>query len=67
MKAKITKIGIFTYLLLANNILQAQIDPDADAPAEPPTIAPINEQLIWLIVLGLVFAYYLYKTKKVKA
>ncbi len=65
MQAKITKIGIFTYLLLANNILQAQIDPDA--PAEPPTIAPINEQLIWLIVLGLVFAYYLYKTKKVKA
>ena len=78
MKSKLTKIAFLTYLLLTNFILFAKdgggdvlgdgilVNTD-EAPAEPPTIAPINSQLIWLLILGLTFAYYLYKSKKIKA
>lgn len=76
MKAKLTKITFLTYLLLVNFILFAK-DGGGDVlgdgtveneePAEPPTIAPINSQLIWLLILGLAFAYFLYKSKKMKA
>jgi hypothetical protein len=75
MKAKFTKITFLTYLLLTNFILFAKdnggdfLDDEnvenAGGPAENDT--PINSQLIWLLFLGLAFAYYIYKTKKVKA
>ena len=75
MKAKLTKIAFLAYLLLTNFILFAKDDggdilndgniENAGGPAGDET--PINSQLIWLLFLGLAFAYYLYKTKKVKA
>jgi hypothetical protein len=77
MNAKWTKIAFSAYLLLTNFILFAKDSggdvlgdgnmENSDEPAEPPFIAPINSQLIWLLILGLAFAYYLYKTKKIKA
>ena len=77
MKAKIIKIGLLSYLLLTNFILFAKDGggdvlgdgnmENSEEPAEPPFIAPINSQLIWVAFLGIAFVYYLYKTKKVKA
>ena len=34
--------------------------------AEPP-VYPIKTQIIWFLIVGLAFAYYLYKTKRIKA
>ncbi len=75
MKAKLTKIAFLSYLLLTNFILFAKDDGGdilndgniENGPSGPPDVAPINSQLIWLLVLGLAFSYYIYKTKKVKA
>ena len=76
MKAKLTKITFLTYLLLTNFILFAKDDGgdilddgniENTEPTGPPDVFPINTQLIWLLILGLAFAYHLYKTKKVKA
>jgi hypothetical protein len=76
MKAKLTKITFLTYFLLTNFILFAK-DNGGDilddgnlensGPTGPPDVAPINTQLIWVTFIGLTFAFYLYKTKKVKA
>ena len=76
MKAKLTKITFLTYLLLTNFILFAKDDggdiwddgnlENSEGPVEPGEVS-INTQLIWLLILGLAFAYHLYKTKKVKA
>ncbi|MEN9323883.1 MAG: hypothetical protein RL699_1663 [Bacteroidota bacterium] len=73
MKEKLTKITFITYLLLTNFILFAK-DDGGDIlddgiignPAEP-TNTPVDNQIVWLFLLGLAFAYHLYKTKKVKA
>jgi hypothetical protein len=74
MKAKLTKIAFLTYLLLTNFILFAKDDGGdildsgniENAPPDDNT-APINSQLIYLILIGILFAFYLYKSKKVKA
>lgn len=74
MKAKIYKIAFSAYLLLTNFILFAKDDGGdildsgniENAPPDDNT-SPINSQLIWLVLIGLAFAYYLYKTKKIKA
>ncbi|MBU3682211.1 MAG: hypothetical protein FGM16_09770 [Flavobacterium sp.] len=81
MKTRLYKIVFLAYLLLTNFILFAKdgggdvlgdgIVTDGDAGTDgsgggdPP--APINSQLIWLALIGLAFAYYLYKNKKIKA
>jgi hypothetical protein len=73
MKAKLTKITFLTFLLLTNFILFAKdnggdiLDDGNMENSIPEDEAPINNQLIWLLILGLSFAYHLYKTKKVKA
>ncbi len=74
MKAKLTKIAFLAYLLLTNFILFAKDDGgdilddgNVENGLEDPPGFPINTQLIWLVLLGLAFAYYIYKTKKVKA
>ena len=83
MKARLTKIAFLAYLLLTNFIIFAKdgggeglldggnvenLDPGNDGTGGGDTpVAPINSQLIWLVILGLAFAYHLYKTKKVKA
>ncbi len=36
-----------------------------DPPADPdPPAAPINNQIIWLAVVGIAFAYYILNKKK---
>ncbi len=73
MKSKIIKFGLVTYLLLTNFILFAKDDGGdilgdgtvENGPTDPPE-APLNFYLIWLILIGLSFAYYLFKTKKIK-
>jgi hypothetical protein len=73
MKPRLTKIAFLAYLLLTNFIVFAKDDGgdvlgDGNVENAPPgDDSPINSQLIWLVILGLSFAYYLYKTKKVKA
>jgi hypothetical protein len=73
MKAKLTKIAFLSYLLLTNFILFAKDDGGDilnDGNTEnllPEDEATINSQLIWLLLFGLAFSYYLYKTKKIKA
>ena len=69
-----TKIAFSAYLLLMNFTLFAKdnggdILDDGNVENGPPedNSAPINSQLIWLVILGIAFAYHLYKTKKVKA
>ncbi|MBP6373582.1 MAG: hypothetical protein KA325_04120 [Flavobacterium sp.] len=72
MKAKLIKLGFLTYLLLTNFILFAKdnggdiLDDGNVENAEPP-VAPINNVIIIFVIISLVFAFYLYKTKKVKA
>lgn len=78
MKAKLTKITFLTYLLLTNFILFAKDNggdilddgnlenSNGGGPADPGE-APINTQLIWLLILGIAFAYHLYKSKNIKA
>lgn len=37
-----------------------------DPPADPdPPAAPINNQILWLVVVGIAFAYYIINKKKV--
>jgi hypothetical protein len=82
MNTKMTKIAFSAYLLLTNFILFAKDGGgdvfgdgtvENDGPGTGGTeggdtpVAPINSQLIWLILIGFAFAYYLYKTKKIKA
>jgi hypothetical protein len=72
MKAKMTKIAFSAYLLLTNFILFAKdnggdILDDGNVENNEPPVAPINTQIIWLLILGFAFAYYIYKTKKIKA
>lgn len=78
MKAKLTKITFLTYFLLTNFILFAKDNggdilddgnlenSNGGGPSEPGE-APINTQLIWLLILGIAFAYLLYKSKNIKA
>jgi hypothetical protein len=72
MKAKMTKIAFSAYLLLTNFILFAKdnggdIFDDGNVENNDPPVAPINTQIIWFLIVGLAFAYYLYKTKRIKA
>jgi hypothetical protein len=72
MKAKLTKITFLTYLLLTNFILFAKdnggdILDDGNIENSPSDPTPIDSQILYLSFIGLAFAFYLYKTKKVKA
>jgi hypothetical protein len=72
MKAKLIKLGFLTYLLLTNFILFAKdnggdILDDGNVENNEPPVAPINNVIIILVIISLAFAFYLYKTKKVKA
>ena len=72
MKAKMTKIAFSAYLLLTNFILFAKdnggdIFDDGNVENNDPPVDPINTQIIWFLIVGLAFAYYLYKTKRIKA
>ncbi len=67
-----TKIAFSAYLLLTNFILFAKdnggdIFDDGNVENNDPPVAPINTQIIWFLIVGLAFAYYLYKTKRIKA
>jgi hypothetical protein len=62
MKNNLLKVPFLTVLLTFLSFL-ASVQP-GDPPADPdPLPAPINNQIIWLVVLGIVFAYYIIKRK----
>lgn len=72
MKAKLTKITFLTYLLLTNFILFAKDDggdilDSGNIENNDPPVAPINNYILIFALLTIAFAFYLYKTKKVKA
>ncbi len=72
MKAKLTKIAFLSYLLLTNFILFAKDDGgdilnDGNVENNEPPVAPIDNLIIILVIISLAFAFFLYKTKKVKA
>jgi len=63
MKLNLLKLYSTVFITLMSFLATAQpVDPPADP--DPPA-APINNQLIWLVVVGITFAYYILNKKKV--
>lgn len=67
---KVLKFWIFIFILFSNFLAFADDVPGDDdggglegndAPA-----APINTKLIWLGILGVLFAWYMYKQRRLK-
>jgi len=60
MKTSIKSI-VLTFLLFSNSLVFAEdpLDPGTD-----PGIAPINDYIIPMIVLGIVLSFFLLKKKK---
>lgn len=66
MKQNLYKIYFLTFLLLIDFVAFADDGPGDDdggggLEGDDPAPAPINGKLIWLAVLGVVFAYYSYR------
>ncbi len=62
MKSNLLKIYATLMLALVSFLSFAQpVDPPAD---EDPPASPINTQLIWLAVIGIVFAFFYLKNQK---
>lgn len=66
MKANFLKFYITILTLLVSFASFAQDDP-FDPPAdEDPVGAPINSQLIWLAVVGVAFALFFFRNRKLQ-
>jgi hypothetical protein len=72
MKKNLWKYGIFTFMLLTSFVVFAQSGPGDDDDNsnlenddDPPV--PINGKLIWLAILGIIFAWYTYKSFRKQA
>jgi len=72
MKKNLWKYGIFAVMLLTSFVVFAQAGPgddddngDLEGNDDPPV--PINGKLIWLAILGIVFAWYTYKSFRKQA
>jgi hypothetical protein len=68
MKNNLFKIYILSFFLLADFVAFAQPGDDDGTPGglegnDPPP-APINGKLIWLAILGILFAFYSIKKYK---
>ena len=63
MKKNLLKFYSTIFITLMSFLANADpIDPPADT--DPPP-APINEQIIWLAITGIVFAFYIINKKKI--
>lgn len=66
MKNNYKKFLLLIAALTVNFVSFAQVpNPDAIGGGDPP--APINNQLIWLIIAGVLFAYLKFSTRNKKA
>jgi hypothetical protein len=64
---KFFKFYILTFLLFSDFVLFAQPgdnDGGGGLEGDDPPPAPINTKLIWLAILGILFAYFTYKQKQ---
>ena len=63
MKNSLLKSYLSVIITFMSFIATAQ---PVDPPADPdPLPAPIDSQIIWLVVIGITFAYYIINKKKV--
>lgn len=64
MKFNLLKLYLSVFLTFLSFLATAQpVDPPADS--DPPP-APIDGQIIWLVVIGIAFAYYMVQIRKSK-
>lgn len=62
MKNNLLKVYMTVFMTFISYLASA--DP-VDPPADPdPNPVPIDGQIIWLIVVGIAFAYYIIKKEK---
>lgn len=63
MKNNLLKTYMTVFTTLISFLASAQpVDPSADPDPLP---APIDSQIIWLVIVGIAFAYYILNKKKV--
>ena len=63
MKNNLLKAYLTVFITFMSFLATAQ---PVDPPADPdPLPAPIDSQIIWLIVVGIAFAYYIINKNKV--
>ena len=64
MNNKVFSLCMLCFFLLNDFIMFAQGDGNEDGDLENPDPAlPINGKLIWLGIIGIIFAFYIYKSK----
>ena len=64
MKNNLLKAYLTVFISFISFLASAQTP--VDPPADPdPLPAPIDSQIIWLAVVGIIFAYYILNKKKV--
>ncbi len=62
MKNNLLKAHLTVFITFMSFLATAQ---PVDPPADPdPLPAPIDSQIIWLVVVGIAFAYYIINKKK---
>lgn len=63
MKNNLLKAFLTVFITFISFLAKAQ---PVDPPADPdPLPAPINNQMIWLAIAGIAFAYYIISKKKI--
>jgi hypothetical protein len=66
----ILKLWIFIFILFSNFLAFADDGPgdtsDNGLENDDTPAAPINAKLIWLGILGVLFAWYMYKQRRLK-
>ena len=64
MKNNLLKAYLTVFITFISFLASAQTP--VDPPADPdPLPAPIDSQIMWLAVVGIIFAYYILNKKKV--
>ena len=64
MNNKLFSLYILCFFLLNDFIIFAQGDGNEDGDLENPDPAlPIDGKLIWLGIIGIIFAFYIYRSK----
>lgn len=63
MKTNFLKFYITILTLLVSFVGFAQVDPPTD---DDPVGAPINSQLIWLAIVGVAFAVFFFRKRKLQ-